>query len=46
MKQTAPGAACWKKKTGDQSEPWPPPACCAARDPGAGVGGQRPGTSF
>jgi|GEM_PF-5185763 len=36
MKQTAPGAACWKKKTGDQSGPWPPPACCAAAIPEPG----------
>ncbi len=35
-KQAAPGAACWKKKTGDQSEPWPPPACCAAAIPEPG----------
>jgi len=31
MKQAAPGAACWK--IGDQIEPWPPPACCAAAIP-------------
>ena len=36
MKQAAPGAACWKKKTGDQSEPWPPPVCCAAAIPEPG----------
>jgi len=34
MKQTAPGAACWK--IGGQSEPWPPPACCAAAIPEPG----------
>jgi len=36
MEQAAPGAACRKKKTGDQSEPWPPPACCAAAIPEPG----------
>jgi len=34
------------RKTGNQSEPWLPPACCAARDPGTGFGGQRSGTPF
>jgi len=35
-KQAAPGAACWKKKIGDQPEPWPPPAWSAAAIPEPG----------
>jgi len=37
----APGAACWKKKIGDQSGPWPPPAWSAAAIPEPGSASSR-----